>query len=218
MVLQLADALTVPRRERNALLLAAGFAPMFRESTLDDPQLASVRAALDAILAQQEPFPAVVMNRSWDILGTNGAATSFFNMLLDGRPVTEPANVLRLMFDPRGLRPPVANWEAVARGLIERLHRESVGGVLNAGARSLLKEILDYPGVPQEWRSPALDLALLPVLPVCFRHGALELNFFSTVTVLGTPQDTTLQEIRIECFFPADDQTRSAAQGLAKQR
>ena len=105
MVLLLADALAVPLRERNALLLAAGFAPMFRESTLDDRELAPVRTAIDAILKQQEPYPAVVMNRHWDIVANNTAATRFFGMLLDGRTPEGAGNILRLMFHPEGLRP-----------------------------------------------------------------------------------------------------------------
>src|SRR5262245_7946462 len=106
MVLQLADALEVPLREQNALLLAAGFAPIFRESSIDDSSLAPIRTAIDAIIAQQEPFPAVVMNRRWDILVTNNAARRFFGWLLGGDTAV-PTNVLRLMFDPRWIRPHV---------------------------------------------------------------------------------------------------------------
>jgi transcriptional regulator with XRE-family HTH domain len=216
MILQLADALTVPLRERNALLLAAGFAPMFRESRLDAPQLASVRAALDAILKQQEPFPAVVMNRSWDIVGTNEAANRFFELMLDGRKPEGPPNVLRLMFDPLGLRPSVTNWEDVARSLIRRLHREAVEGVIEPKGNELLAELLRFPGVPAHWNAVGIGETSLPIIPVCFRSDRQDFRFFSTVTVLGTPQDITLQEIRIECFFPADDATRLAAIRLAK--
>jgi len=215
MVLQLAETLGVPLRERNALLLAAGFAPVFRESSLESPELASVRQALDAILQQQEPYPAVVMNRAWDIVHNNRAAARFFARLLGDRPAPAPANVLRLMFHPQGLRPSVANWESVAEALVRRLHREAVGGVLDEAARALLDEILDYPDVPKRWRTPELGAPLVPVLPVCFRHGAQAFNFFSTVTVLGTPQDVTLQELRIECFFPSDRETAAAARSLA---
>src|SRR5262245_27642569 len=204
MVLHLAQALAVPLRERNALLLAAGFAPMFRESALDDPDLEAVRRAIDAILSQQEPYPAVVMNRNWDIVGGNGSATRFFAMLLGRRTVPGPANVLRLMFHPQGLRPAVLDWEKTAEALVQRLHREAVGGVLDESGRKLLEEILGYPEVPKGWRSPELSAPLVPVLPVRFRHEGREFNYFSTVTVLGTPQDVTLQELRIECFFPSD--------------
>ena len=120
MVLQLADALQAPLRERNALLLAAGFAPIFRESNLDDPALEPVRRAIDAIMAQQEPFPAVVMNRRWDIIATNDAARRFFGWLIGVNDANAPTNVLRLMFDPRWIRPHVENWEAVAVEAFER--------------------------------------------------------------------------------------------------
>ncbi|MEP6833655.1 MAG: helix-turn-helix transcriptional regulator [Gemmatimonas sp.] len=144
MVLHIAETLSVPLRERNALLLAAGFAPVFRESSLDDPQLLPIRTALQAILNQQEPFPAVAMNRRWDIINGNTAAQKFFAKLLDGRTLDNrevPPNVLRLMFHPRGLRPAVINWPDVAQGLLQRLHREAVGGVLDASTQALLSEI-----------------------------------------------------------------------------
>ena len=211
MVLLLADTLSVPLRERNALLLAAGFAPLFRESTLDDPELAPVRTAIDAILEQQEPYPAVVMNRHWDIVTTNRAAASFFRLLLAGRTPPGADNVLRLMFHPDGLRPCVENWEDVAHALVQRVHREAVGGALDETGRRVLAEILDYPGVPSRWRTPDLGAPLVPVVSVSFRHGDDRFRFFSAVTVLGTPQDITLQELRIECFFPLDRATAAAA-------
>src|SRR5688572_29239807 len=121
MVLLLADTLQVPLRERNALLLAAGFAPVFRESNLDDPLLQPVRRAIAAILAQQEPYPAVVMNRRWDIITVNDSARRFFAWLLDGRDSVAPTNILRLMFDPRWVRPYVENWDAVAPTLLQRV-------------------------------------------------------------------------------------------------
>jgi transcriptional regulator with XRE-family HTH domain len=215
MVLLLAETLAVPLRERNALLLAAGFAPMFRESTLDDPELEPVRTAIDAILNQQEPYPAVVMNRHWDIVATNRAAARFFGLLLDGRtPPAGASNVLRLMFHPDGLRPAVENWEAVAQALVHRVHREAVGGALDEVGRRLLSEILDYPGVPSRWRTPDLGAPLVPVVPVSFRYGDRTFRFFSAVTVLGTPQDITLQELRIECFFPLDRETTHAVRLL----
>jgi transcriptional regulator with XRE-family HTH domain len=218
MVVRLAESLDVPLRERNALLLAAGFAPIYLETKMDAPELAAVRGALDAILAQQEPFPAVVMNPCWDILRTNDAAARFFGLLLGERRRTAPANVLRLMFDPGGLRPFVANWDAVAEALLRRVHREAIGGVPDPATRSVLAEILRFPGVPRLVPGASPVAPILPVVPVQFRKAALELNFFSTVTTLGTPQDITVQEIRIECFFPADEQTRRAARRLAAGR
>jgi transcriptional regulator with XRE-family HTH domain len=211
MVLLLSHALDVPLRERNALLLAAGFAPMYVESKLDGESLAPVRRALDAILRQQEPFPAVVMNRCWDILHTNRAAAHFFGILLGDRLSAAPTNVLRLMFHPDWLRPRVANWNAVAESLVRRVYREALGGTPDETTRQLLTEILGYPGVPPAVRQVDARAPLFPVVPVHFTQDGRPFNYFSTVTTLGTPQDITAQEIRIECFFPADPETERAA-------
>ena len=212
MVLLLSGVLDVPLRERNALLLAAGFAPMYTEMALDDPHLGAVQTALLAILRQQEPFPAVVMNRYWDIVQANAGATRFFGFLLAGRPTPDAPNVVRLMFDPSGVRPYVTNWEAVAETLIRRVHREAVGGVPDSKTSELLAEVLSYPNVPKRLRHLDLATPSVPVIPMSFRKDRQVFNYFSTVTTLGTPQDVTLQELRIECFFPADTETANAAQ------
>ena len=215
MVMLLAKVLDVPLRERNALLLAAGFAPLFAESPLDAPALGAVQAALRAILRQQEPFPAVVMNRHWDIVQVNEAARRLFSLLLGERAAARPANVVRLMFDPDGLRPHVRNWEAVAETLVQRVHREAVGGLADVATARLLAEVLGYPDVPKHLHRLNCAAPSVPVVPVCFRKGEHAFNFFSTVTTLGTPQDVTLQELRIECFFPADEATEQRARGAA---
>ncbi len=213
MVLVLANALNVPLREQNSFLLAAGYAPVFRETNLDSPELGLARSALDAILRQQEPYPAVVMNRYWDILKTNKAAERFFGFLLGPAPAnaTGPANVVRLMFDPNGLKSYVTNWERVAEMLVKRVHREAVGGIPDEKTKVLLDEVFKYPAVPERWRHPDTETPQLPVLPVSFKKAGKIFDFFSTVTTLGTPQDITLQEIRIECFFPLNTTTERNA-------
>jgi hypothetical protein len=155
------------------------------------------------------------MNRHWDVLRTNDAGARFFGFLLAEHTVAAPPNVLRMMFDPGALRPFVTNWEAVALSLIRRLHREVVGGVTDDATLALLAELLRYPGVPPAWREPAPSAPVVPVVPVSFCKADREFRFFSTVTTLGTPQDITAQEIRIECFFPADEATTRAARRLA---
>jgi transcriptional regulator with XRE-family HTH domain len=209
MVLVLARALDVPLRERNQLLLAAGYAPMYRETGIDEPAMSQVRAALDRVLRHHEPFPAVVMDRRWDILMANGAATVMFAWLLGGERSARPANVLRLMLDPDGLRPFVANWAQVGEALVQRVHREAIGGVPDAGTAALMQELLALPGVPERWRAPDLTAAPLPVIPVEFRKDRLAVSYFSMVTTVGTPQDVTAQEIRLESFFPADEATEA---------
>jgi transcriptional regulator with XRE-family HTH domain len=214
MVLLLARVLDVPLRERNTLLQAAGYAAVFRESGLAAPQLATVKRALDAILAQHRPFPGVILDRAWNVVGTNDAADRFFALLLAGSSLTGPPNVLRLMFHPDGLRPHIANWEAVAETLIQRVHREAVGNALPDEVRHLLAEVLAYPGVPRRWSRPDLACEVLPIIPICFERDGRRFSYFSTVTTLGTPIDVTAQEVRIECFFPLDDDTRRAAETL----
>jgi hypothetical protein len=218
MIRRLAETLAMPLRERNALLLAAGFAPTYREADLDlaTPELAPVRAALDAVLRQQEPFPAVVMNRQWDVLEANGAAARFFGFLLgsataDGRP-----NILRAMLSPDGLRPFVVNWDAAASALIGRVHREAVGGLVDEATQRILDEVLGFPGVAERWRTVGVDERLPPVVPMTFAKHDRTFSYFSMVTTLGTPQDVLLQEIRIECFFPVDGATRMHAEQLAR--
>jgi transcriptional regulator with XRE-family HTH domain len=211
MLLTLAGALDVPLRERNELLLAGGFAPVYHETDLSEPSMAAAKQAVDRILQHQEPFPAVVMDRRWNILQANDAASRFFGQFVDLAAEPSPLNVLKLMFDPEKVRPFVRNWESVAEALIQRLHRETVGGVVDEGTALLLEELLRYPDVPQRWRIADLGNAPSPLLPIEFQTGDTILRYFSTVTTLGTPRDVTLQELRIECFFPADAETEAWA-------
>jgi transcriptional regulator with XRE-family HTH domain len=205
MVLTLARALDVPLRERNQMLLAAGYAPLYRETGLDEESMDRVRAALDGLLARHEPYQAVVMDRHWNVLRANDAAAAMFEWLLDGAHPGEPPNVVRLMFTR--LRPYVANWEQTGEALIHRVHREAVGGVPDAETARLLDEVLGLPDVPDAWRRPDFLATPLPLLPVEFSKAGVEVRYFSLVTTVGTPQDITLQEIRVESFFPADERT-----------
>lgn len=216
MVLRLAAALDVPLRERNPLLLAAGFAPVYRESDLAAPELGAARRALDLILAHQEPYPAVVMNPRWEVVAANGAAGHFFGQFVDLDGYPTPLNVLRLMFDPKGVRPFVVNWDEVAAALVERARREAVGGIPDEQIERLLAEIAPAGLASSASTSGSSVLSAPPFIPVRFRVGGAVMSFFSTVTTLGTPQDVTLQELRIECFFPADQDTDAAAHRLAQ--
>ena len=213
MVLTLATALQVPLRERNSLLLAAGYAPLYRETRLDAPELGAASRAFDMILKHQEPYPAVVLDGEWNLLRMNGAATAFFSRLVDVRP--ERPNVLRLMFDERYLKPYVENWDEVANDLVQRAHREAACGAPNEALQRVLREILAYPGVPERFASLDPSVALAPFVPISFRKGELAFRYFSLVTTLGAPQDVTLQELRVESFFPADAETERAAARLS---
>jgi hypothetical protein len=214
----LAGVLDVPLREQNALLAAAGFAPVYRETALAAPEVGQVRRALDFMLAQQEPYPALVVDRHWNLLMQNDGATRLFWLFLDRDAIADvpgPANVARMTFHPRGLRPYITNWEVLAGPLIQQIHREAVGGLPDEGTRRLLDELLAYPGVPARWRTPDPKAQSVPLLALALRKDGLALRFFTTFTTVGTPQDITLQELRVECFFPADEPTDSIVRRLA---
>jgi hypothetical protein len=206
----------VPLRDRNDLLVAAGYAPMYHESRLDAPAMAQARRALDFILRQQEPYPALVLDRHWNVLEVNGGSARFQARFLDPKVVAElgPPNAMRLMFHQRALRPHILNWEPTAASLIQWLHRDVVSGFGGAPARELLEELLAYPGVPRRFRTLDLDASTAPFLPIEFSKDGQTLRYFTTLTTLGTPHDITLQELRIESFFPADEATEAASSTL----
>jgi transcriptional regulator with XRE-family HTH domain len=201
------DALNIPLRERNVLLLASGFAPQYSEQSMDAEQMAIVTRAIDRMLRQHEPHPALVLDRYWNVIRTNEAAPRFFGSFVDLSKRPKPRNLLDLMFDPAGMRPFVEEWEKVAAGLLQRVRREAVGHVLDAKLQELLKRLREHPGVA------ALKPTLAPqspVLPIVFRRGNQRFSYFSLITTVGTPQCITAQELRVECMFPTDVEGRSA--------
>lgn len=208
MLLDLAQALDVPLRERNELLLAAGYAPSYSDPGLDAPAMTSINRALRRMLQQHEPFPAIVMDRYWNVLMTNEAAPHLFDCFIDlsARPV--PRNLLHLMFDPDGMRPFIANWPQTARGLLARVYREAVGHVVDVRTKALLEELSQYPGVRPEWRAPSASDAM-PMIPLTFVKDGVRLDYFSLITTVGTPQAVTAEELRLECMFPANEETET---------
>lgn len=213
LISQLADALDVPLRERNALLVSAGYAPEIRETTLSAPEMTQTRMAIDFILRQQEPYPAFVLNRHWDLLMSNRASRRVFGFLIGKRPRHQ--NIMRQIFDPASLRECVVNWEEVAGDMIRHLHGDAAALPSDGRMHSLLNEVLAYPGVPSRWRTRELGAQAAPLLTARYRMGDGELRFFSTITRFGAPQDVTLDELRIECSFPADDATDRFCRELA---
>ena len=218
MVLLLADVLDMPLRNRNDLLMVAGYAPIYRETGLDAPTMAQARRALDFLLRQQEPYPALVLDRHWNVLKVNEGSARVQAYFLDPVAVAElgPPNAMRLMFHPRAFRPYIVNWEATAASLIQWLHRDMVNGFADAETHGLLQELLSYPDVPRHWRTLDLDASTAPFLPIQFRKAELDLRFFTTLTSLSSPHDITLQELRIESFFPADEATEEGVRRLVR--
>ena len=208
MVLLLVDVLDVPLRERNTLLQAAGYAPRFRESPLDAPALESVRKSIDFMLEHHKPYPAVLVDRHWNLLSQNRASAVLMTRFIADRAVLRrPFNVMRTLFEPGGLRPFVVNWEELAAAMIQRLHREAALSGPDDGAASLVDELLAIDGVPADWRKPDYAREHPVIIAMHLKREDLELKLFSAITTLGTPLDVTLQELRIETFFPADPET-----------
>ena len=208
MVLHLAERLEVPLRERNRLLLAAGFAPAYGERPLESEELAPVREALQRFLRAHEPYPALVLDRHWNLVLANDAVTS----LLDGvapHLLEPPANALRATLHPEGMAPRIVNFDEWSAHLVHRLRRE-LAHTGDPVLAALLDEVLAYPGVHAE--PPALEAAAAAeiVLPVQLASGDATLSFFSTVTTFGTAADVTLAELTVEAFYPADEETAAA--------
>jgi transcriptional regulator with XRE-family HTH domain len=215
MVLHLAERLEVPLRERNVLLVAAGFAPVFRERPLSDPALASARHAIDVVLKGHEPYPALAVDRHWTMVAANAAVGALIAGIAPSQ-LEPPVNVLRLSLHPEGLAPRIANLAEWRAHLLERLRRQvevSADPVL----AKLHEELRAYP-VPAaaRGRKPTRggDFADV-VVPFRYVTETGTLSFFSTTTVFGTPVDVTLSELALEAFFPADAATAEALRGLA---
>lgn len=205
MALVLGNALDLPLRERNMLLSAAGFAAVYRETSLDAAPMLHVRKALDRMLDQQEPYPAMVLDRSWNLLRMNQGCTRLFVRLLAGR-IPEPeifGNLAHALFHPRGLRQVIVDWPDLAAVMAERLHRDAA---VDAELRGLRDTVLGYEGVPDRFRVPGLDAVPPVAIPVHLRApDGGEARLFTMLTTLGTPLDVTAQELRIELYFPIDD-------------
>ncbi|QKG24434.1 helix-turn-helix domain-containing protein [Actinomadura verrucosospora] len=198
MVLRLADQLDVPLRDRNRLLLAAGHAPRYAERPLGDAALAAARNAVERVLRAHEPYPALAFDRRWDIVMTNRAVDPFL-AAVDPELLRPPANLVRLGLDPRGLARLVVNLADVRAVFRSRIRRQ-LAAAPDPGLAALYEELLE-PGV----EGPSVESDVL--IPMIVRHGGRELRLFSTITTFGTPMDITLDEIAVESYYPADEET-----------
>lgn len=205
MVLSLAAALNVSLRQQNALLASAGFAAIWKEGRLGEPELAQVDGALTHILAQQEPFPAFVVDRHWNLQRANRGAARLVTFVLGAVP-EGAVNLADALLSPAILRPHLVNWEEVALHFIRGVQADALADG-SPESSTLLTRLLSYDGLPALAHSAVLDEAHRPLLPIRFRKSDVSLNFFTTIATLGTPQDITVQEIRIENFFPMDEPT-----------
>jgi transcriptional regulator with XRE-family HTH domain len=207
MIRQLSESLDVPLRERNDWLVAAGFAPVFRARSLDDPRMSQVMSAVRMMLANHEPFPAVAVDRAWNVRLLNRPFDLLVSMLGDdvwARVGGAERNLMRLLFHPNGVRPLIANWPAIAPLLWHRARREAdaLGG---GDMQVVLAELGQYQDA--ETLSAGGDTALVPVLPLEMEKDGLRVSIFTVIATFGTAQDVTADELRIESFFAADEAT-----------
>lgn len=215
MLLRLGSTLALSLRDQNALLAAAGFTEIYRETEIGQMSPA-IRNALERMMSVHEPFPLVVFDANYDVRMLNHGAQALLLHLLPPARLGQPANALELCFDPTALRPQIENWEQVARHLLNRLAREH----LQSGRERLgllLSRLLAYPDVPGDFRALDLTSAVEPVFDVRFRAEGRSFGFLTTVTAFASPQDVTLDELRIESYFPLDAETARLCEQLASR-
>ncbi|MFG3596339.1 helix-turn-helix domain-containing protein [Bradyrhizobium sp. RDI18] len=216
MVDRLAIALGVPLRQHNELLLAAGFAPEWHERDLAAPDMSAVTSALDYILKQQEPYPAVVVDRHWNLLRSNDGAARLVEFLTGPTAPGAAVNLADALVGPDGLKPHLRNWPEVVRHFIRSIEADAaVDGWPETAA--LLKRLLGYRGVRAALRQESAGGDAGPVLPMHFHKDGKEITLFTTIATLGTPQDVTAAEIRIESFFPMDAATQKLMHDWARE-
>jgi len=212
-LLQLASALGLSLRDRNALLESGGFARQYGERDLSAPEVADAKRAIDLLLRRHEPFPAIVTDRRWNVLQANRAASRLMTMLLGQERMTRPLNHMRMFLSPDELRPYVENWPKVASALLVRARHEAMAAPLDLALQSTWRELLKLPDLPvaqfNEHETPS------PLCEVRLRKGDVSVGLIGAVLTLGTPQDVTLQELRVEMFMPADQTSEAVLTALA---
>ena len=213
MLLRLAEQLEIPPRERNVLLVSAGYAPMFPERGLEDPELAPARAAIDQVLEGHKPYPAFAIDRRWTIVASNGAMPRLYEGVAP-KLMEPPVNALRLSLHPEGLAPRIANLAEWRAHLLARL-RQQIDLTADPELARLLQELQAYPAPRQAQGRPSGGRPLGVVVPFQVRVGEAVLSFFSTTMVFGTPIDITLSELAVESFFPADGETAARVRAMA---
>ena len=213
MILKLAEHMAVPLRERNRLLLAAGFAPSFPERSLSEPALGAAMEAIEQVLRGHEPNPAIAVDRHWNMVAANRSIAPFLADVEDKGLLAPPVNVLRLSLDPKGIAPRIVNFAEWRAHLLHRL-RVQIAAVADQGLVALERELSSYPA--RAGAAPiAAEKAPAIAIPLRLRHGKAVLSFISTITVFGTPLDITLSELAVESFFPADPETAAVLRALA---
>lgn len=212
MVLRLAEVLDVPLRDRNRMLLSAGYAPVFSERSLGDPQMTAARDAVERLIRAHEPYPALAVDRAWTLVAANAAVTALLGLVRDEELLVPPVNVLRLSLHPGGLSPAIANLAEWRGHLLHRLARQ----IEASGDENLVELLAELRSYPAPGLKHSIDETTSRVLvPLELRAGERTLSLISTTTVFGTPTDITLSELAIEAFFPADAETAEALRAMS---
>jgi len=216
MIIHLAIELDVPLRERNTWLKAAGYADVYTEYGLDEPVMSQLRHILETLLAAHEPFPAYIVDRAWNLVISNQAATTLTGMLIPPEAASKfRGNILRLFMHPDGLRPHIDNWRAAAATLLHRVERERRERPGDTDLLELLGEIRSYPDIdqlPHQLESPAVSDLLVPIH---LQTPAGEMRLLTTIATIGAPYDITLEELRLETLLPADHETEVMLRQIA---
>ena len=215
MVLRLGATLDVPLRDQNELLRAAGFDDEFAEVAPTE-LAAPIARALDRMFAVHDPFPITLLDRNYNVLRVNDAGQRIImQFVLDPSAIPPQLNVFALLFDPRLARSFVVDWEVLAHSLVARLHRETLVHSRRPELGALLRSLFDYPDVPEAWRQPNLATPSEPIVTFRLRRDALDLAFLTTITAFNAPQNVTLEELRIETYYPLDDATAASCARIA---
>lgn len=207
MIIRLSNSLDIPLSDRNVLFSAAGFAEAYSRMDISQPEMAPVKQALEIMLLNHDPYPAMVFVWNWNVVmmnKTNQLLTDFIKQLQPNFPETN--NALEMLFDPNGFRPFVENWEDVACVILQRLHREKV--MYQDRHSDLLERLMAYPDVPSRWESIGVSSESQPMVDVVLSMNGQRLCFFSTLASFGTAIDITMQELTIENYFPSDEATK----------
>jgi transcriptional regulator with XRE-family HTH domain len=218
MVLRLGSTLQVPLRDQNVLLRAAGFADAWAEPEVGPGGLPKpILAAIERMLEKHEPYPMTVLDRGYNVTRSNRGGTALLSRFV-AKPekLAGGLNVFALIFDPDLARPFMVDWDRVAHSLVARLHREVLASPEDGTLASLLASLFRYPGVPESFRVPDFSVEDEPVLTLRLERGDVALSFLTTVTAFNAPQNVTLEELRLESYFPLDEATEAHCAALAK--
>lgn len=216
MIMNLSDAMDIPLRDRNLLLQAAGFAPIYKSREYDDAELAMVRRSIEFMLDKHEPYPAVILDRAWNVKGANMGAGNLLARFLSAEALSSGTpNILDTLFDPEGLRPFVVDWPVLASYSLRRLIHDAAQDGPKSPSADLLKRVRERPGVKELEQDPPANVPTGPMLNMELQRGDLHLKLFTVIATFGTPQDITVEELRIETIFPADEDTKRLLENWA---